>query len=587
MNITAVISWSTVWSVLPDMVCENAGLTRAATPWSGHYFVDSALWASAHITQFAQPGWHFLSVPGGGSGVLGGGGHYVTLVDDASAPTRFVTVIETLDAPGGRCIVTPSAQGPQTAILSLAKGMPRPQAGVGASLWKTNETHQFVLVAEGLTATEQPDGSAILALPEPVQNDAMYTLTSHPGAQSHGVPSAPVPEPASFPAPFHDDFETAGATGTGNTLMPRYWSDQYGLFERKQTGGARGFVLEQKLYNQPGSNSWGASEPPLTVVGDFNWTDYTVSADVQLAEQPLRGSTEEVGLLPCADASSSAAAFQVFANSTIAPNYLRNKGLHLCLNTDGCGAAGTGVILYQCIVGQNTCDSPPAPGQKYNTLNLQWSLTPEGQLRSLLHGLCVQPAPPSAGMQAGGAIVEMPGAGRDFFTAGAAPAASPRADRGPVPAPLVIEPCASPQQPGQTWSALPSGQLRHEATGQCLSAPEPAVFVSICGRMSKLNGFQGTIAQVCLVANRTAWSIVEDSGHDAPVLSDGPMPAGAWSPDGWASLSLSLVGETATATVGGVRVGGATLSGPSLGMVSLSSGFHQAAWDNVAVVTAA
>jgi hypothetical protein len=85
-NLTSTISWSTIWSVYPKVdVFEGAGdtlsgdgywgpgLMYAWQPWSGHYVVPPTVWASAHTTQFAEPGWKMLH---GGSGGLMNGGSY-------------------------------------------------------------------------------------------------------------------------------------------------------------------------------------------------------------------------------------------------------------------------------------------------------------------------------------------------------------------------------------------------------------------------------------------------------------------------------------------------------------------------------
>jgi hypothetical protein len=67
-NLTATISWATIWSVYPVVdVFEGGGdalsgdgfwgpgLMYAWQPWSGHYAVPPTVWAQAHTCQFAQP----------------------------------------------------------------------------------------------------------------------------------------------------------------------------------------------------------------------------------------------------------------------------------------------------------------------------------------------------------------------------------------------------------------------------------------------------------------------------------------------------------------------------------------------------
>ena len=111
MNMTATVAWSLAWGANAALPFAGAGLLLANTPWSGAYSggvragsLDGPLFAAAHTTQFASPGWRYLSVPGGGSGVLppaAGNGSYVTLVPPTPGASDFVLVIESL---AGACL---------------------------------------------------------------------------------------------------------------------------------------------------------------------------------------------------------------------------------------------------------------------------------------------------------------------------------------------------------------------------------------------------------------------------------------------------------------------------------------------------
>ncbi len=90
-RITATILWCLVSSYYDILDVPNAGLLRAAEPWSGRFQVMSPLWIVAHTTQFAQPGWQYLDKA---TGLLPKGGSYVTLKQGA----KYSTVIETIAA---------------------------------------------------------------------------------------------------------------------------------------------------------------------------------------------------------------------------------------------------------------------------------------------------------------------------------------------------------------------------------------------------------------------------------------------------------------------------------------------------------
>ena len=81
-NLTRHMAWNLIQtypSVGNGIVYNGHGLMWAEVPWAGHYWINSPIWVSAHYTQGTAPGWAFLPV-GSGSGMLPGGGSYVSLV---------------------------------------------------------------------------------------------------------------------------------------------------------------------------------------------------------------------------------------------------------------------------------------------------------------------------------------------------------------------------------------------------------------------------------------------------------------------------------------------------------------------------
>ena len=102
--------WSLIWSVYGSgFPYFGNGLMYAFTPWSGFYEAGNlgaagsssngaAIWTNAHTCQFVDIGWKYLAV-GAGSGMLAGGGSYVTLVSPDGR--HFSLIVEKLE---GRCL---------------------------------------------------------------------------------------------------------------------------------------------------------------------------------------------------------------------------------------------------------------------------------------------------------------------------------------------------------------------------------------------------------------------------------------------------------------------------------------------------
>ena len=254
-------TWSPVTSYYDNLAAPNSGLMYANTPWSGYYDVQSAVWVTAHTTQFAQPGWQYLD---SACGYLKGQGSYVTL----KAPTSndYSVIVETIDA-----------TQPQDAAFALAGGL-----STGAvHVWQTNGTKSF----EKLSDITPQNGSFSITL-EP---DSIYSLTTTTG---QGKGAATPPAQSSFPFPYSDDFKS---TPVGKT--PKYFADQGGAFEVAACAGRPGQCLRQVVRQRP--IAWGGISPdPLTFLGSADWTDYEVSATARL-EEP--GNVTLLGRIDSAD----------------------------------------------------------------------------------------------------------------------------------------------------------------------------------------------------------------------------------------------------------------------------------------------
>lgn len=257
---TATEIWSPVTSYYDNLAAPNSGLMYANTPWSGHYNVQSTIWVTAHTTQFAQPGWRYLDAS---SGALAGKGSYVTL----QSPDRrnWSMVLETI-----------GAQATQPLSFQLKGGL----AAGPVHVWETNARRSFVHVAD---VTPRHGTFSYRFAP-----DALYSLSTTTG---QGKGRAQPPDDAPFPLPYADDFER---TAVGRA--PKFLSDQDGAFEVQPCSGREGRCLHQAITEVP--VPWAATPEPYTLMGNAQWTDYNVSADVQV---PAKGAVRLMGRIDSAD----------------------------------------------------------------------------------------------------------------------------------------------------------------------------------------------------------------------------------------------------------------------------------------------
>lgn len=257
---TATEIWSPITSYYDILAAPNSGLMYANTPWSGYYDVQGAIWATAHTTQFAQPGWQYLA---NSSGYLPDKGDYVAL----RSPNHkdWSVVLETIGA-GHNQQVTFHLQG----SLSLE----------AVHVWETSDKRTFDHVAD----VPVQHGSFSYSF-EP---DSLYSLTTTTG-QGKGSAMAPPERP--FPFPYHENF-----TETPLHHAPRFLSDQDGAFEATDCIGRSGHCLEQLITEKP--IPWGPLPDPWTLAGDLSWADYAIDVDVRLEQT---GSATLIGRIDSAD----------------------------------------------------------------------------------------------------------------------------------------------------------------------------------------------------------------------------------------------------------------------------------------------
>lgn len=259
-GLTATEIWSPITSYYDILAAPGSGLMIANTPWSGSYKVQGAIWATAHTTQFTQPGWTY-DAPS--CGYLSKGGSFVTFL----SPDRksWSTVIESIDA-----------REPQAIHIEFKNGL----SPVAVHVWETNSQKTFEHMAD-----LKPVNNSLTLTLDP---DSLYSLTNTTGP---GKGTATPPPDAGFPMPYSDDFES-----TPEGKSPKYLSDQDGAFEVHPCRLRSGNCLEQVITVLP--IPWGPLPDPFTLTGDEESRDYELSSDVEV---PNAGVATLFGRIDSAD----------------------------------------------------------------------------------------------------------------------------------------------------------------------------------------------------------------------------------------------------------------------------------------------
>jgi galactosylceramidase len=227
-GVTKIVNWYLVGSVYPlEPYSEDPAALIANSPWSGHYRIREVLWGYAHYGQFSKVGWQYLS---GACGQLADGGTFVTL---KSPGKDYSVILETKDARSVQNVTFHVSGGLSTGKLCV---------------WRSDANAQFVQQ----DSLQPKNGSFTLAL-EP---NAIYSISTTTGQQK-----------GSF-------------TDVQFGYLPHYTADIAGVFEIADRPDKTGKCLRQVVGQKP--QSWAPEWMPYTILGDENWQDYEVSADVYL-----------------------------------------------------------------------------------------------------------------------------------------------------------------------------------------------------------------------------------------------------------------------------------------------------------------
>jgi galactosylceramidase len=248
-GVTKIVNWYLVASVYPlEPYPETPAAMMANSPWSGHYATREALWGYAHYGQFTEIGWQYLN---GACGKLAGGGTFVTLKSPGS---DYSVILE-----------TKGAQAVQNVTFNISGGLSTGPLCV----WRSSAAEQFVKQA-GITPG---NGSFTIAL----DPDSIYSISTTTGQQKGAFDN--IPAEKSFPFPYYETFDEYAQPGQYGYL-PRYTADISSVFEIADRPDKTGKCLRAVLDKKP--QSWAPEWLAYTIIGDRDWTDYEVSADINL-----------------------------------------------------------------------------------------------------------------------------------------------------------------------------------------------------------------------------------------------------------------------------------------------------------------
>ncbi|MFT4176154.1 MAG: hypothetical protein QM627_05820 [Luteolibacter sp.] len=247
---TRVTNWYGIAGVYPmEPYPEEPAIVLAYSPWSGNYQIREALWGYAHYGQFTRIGWSYLD---SGCGELPTGGSYVTMKSPEN--NDYSIIIE-----------TSGAKHSQSLQVKIGEGL----SGKELCIWHSNAKEQFIQQSP----IQPVDGKFTIEL-EP---DSIYSLSTTRGQQKGSFTG--IPEAKPFPFPYYETFE--GYTDPkAHGWLPRYTADIAGAFEITDRPGKDGKCLRQ-VVPRP-AISWAPDWQPYTIIGDEQWKDYEVSADVYL-----------------------------------------------------------------------------------------------------------------------------------------------------------------------------------------------------------------------------------------------------------------------------------------------------------------
>jgi hypothetical protein len=281
-KLTGYLEWPVLDAMPPGLPYENRGLVTADQPWSGSYRVNALTWATAQVTQFAQPqapghpGWKYIE---SGTGFLRGSpadGSYVSLV--RSDKRAWSTIIETTGA---------SAEQEATfTVTGGANGLAGDAVHVWASDFNLADPRHDIpsnWFRHSLDITPVRGRFTVV-----LQPGWVYSLTTTTG-QGKGTAAGPAPTDFTLPYDRSGDLAGPGRAGSSDD-EPQYLAAQDGSFELAPCTAS---VLGNSTCTEQATRAtpvfWHglktqAARYPYAIIGDERLRNYTVSVETLLTQ---------------------------------------------------------------------------------------------------------------------------------------------------------------------------------------------------------------------------------------------------------------------------------------------------------------
>jgi hypothetical protein len=253
-RMTAYLNWPVVAAITPNLLWPTMGLVHAPQPWAGSYDVGQNLWATAHTTQFTEPGWTYIDAA---SGYIGGdraSGSYVTLRSPNGKD--YSTIVETTTAKAG-----------STLTFTVTGGLSTGTVHVWSTKFGTGNPGDVFQRVDDL----KPDKGTYSLTVAPGRIYSLTTTTGQGKGTARGKPAG------RMALPYRDTFE-----GYPDGHEARYLSDMDGAFEVVPCAAKRPGKCVRQMADQLAVVWRKGSRDPSALLGDTGWTNYTLSADVLL-----------------------------------------------------------------------------------------------------------------------------------------------------------------------------------------------------------------------------------------------------------------------------------------------------------------